>query len=123
MVQGLSAAWPRGRPRADCEDVDRTLARYGDSFSIFNRDIDFRNSLAMSILKIGETINYFSDEMFDNSVSLVPWRKPVKVKVFFDDKDNLRNLDDIWLDVKVYMPWLRRFCLEFMANNQLSKAY
>ena len=37
-----------------CVEVERTIARYGNSFDIFDHDPDYQRSVSFCILQIGE---------------------------------------------------------------------
>ena len=37
-----------------CEEIRKTIERYGDGFAVFDQDADYQRSIAFSILQIGE---------------------------------------------------------------------
>lgn len=37
-----------------CEEIRKTIERYGDGFAAFDQDADYQRSIAFSILQIGE---------------------------------------------------------------------
>lgn len=37
-----------------CEEIRKTIERYGDDFAVFDQDPDYQRSIAFSILQIGE---------------------------------------------------------------------
>ena len=37
-----------------CDEINRTVARYGNDYSIFETDPDYQKSVAFSVLQIGE---------------------------------------------------------------------
>ena len=37
-----------------CEEIRKTIERYGDGFAVFDQDTDYQRSIAFSILQIGE---------------------------------------------------------------------
>ncbi len=39
-----------------CEEIANTINRYGNSFDIFDEDIDYQKSVSFSILQIGELV-------------------------------------------------------------------
>lgn len=56
-----------------CQEIDETVARFGDSFPVFRGDRDYKNSVAMSILQIGELSTQLSDE-FKAFYPDIPWK-------------------------------------------------
>ena len=37
-----------------CEEIRKTIERYGEGFAVFDQDADYQRSIAFSILQIGE---------------------------------------------------------------------
>ena len=37
-----------------CNEIEKTIRRYGESFEFFDQDADYQRSIAFSILQIGE---------------------------------------------------------------------
>ena len=56
-----------------CDDVVRTIKRFGNSYEIFLKDTDFYNSVSMSIMQIGELTIKLSDNFKDKIKSKIPW--------------------------------------------------
>ena len=44
-----------------CCEIEKTIARYGSDFAIFDRDRDYQRSVSFSILQIGELSGGLSD--------------------------------------------------------------
>lgn len=57
-----------------CEDIRRTVNRFGNSFEVFSQDLDYRNSVSMSIMQIGELTGNLSDDFKKQTGSEIPWR-------------------------------------------------
>lgn len=57
-----------------CVQIQKTVMRYGESFEIFQRDIDFQQSVAFCILQIGELTNRLSPQYRQETDSTIPWR-------------------------------------------------
>ncbi len=45
-----------------CDDIADTLNRFGDDYAIFQKDKDFKNSISMSTMQIGELTTHLSEE-------------------------------------------------------------
>lgn len=57
-----------------CEQIEQTIARFGDSYDIFAADPIYRNAAALCILQIGELVGKLSEE-FRAAHSAIPWRQ------------------------------------------------
>jgi len=58
---------------AYCREVDDTVSRFGDSLALLHDDLDYRKSIAMSVLQIGELSTHLSEE-FRDEYKDIPWR-------------------------------------------------
>jgi uncharacterized protein with HEPN domain len=56
-----------------CREISETVARFGDSLELLQADLDYRKSVAMSVLQIGELSTHLSEE-FRSEHPGVPWR-------------------------------------------------
>ena len=45
-----------------CEDIAKSVERFGNGFDLFRNDTDYHNSVSMSIMQIGELSIGLSDE-------------------------------------------------------------
>lgn len=57
-----------------CSEIKATINRFGDDVNIFVNDIDYRKSVSLSILQIGELAGNLSDE-YRQSTAEMPWRQ------------------------------------------------
>ena len=57
-----------------CVEIEETVARFGNSFEIFESDFIYRNAIAMCILQIGELVGVLTDD-FKKENSNIPWKQ------------------------------------------------
>ena len=57
-----------------CNEIQTTMLRFGDNLDTFINDIDYRKSVSLSILQIGELAGKLSDE-YRQSTTEMPWRQ------------------------------------------------
>lgn len=57
-----------------CDEIKATIDRFGDNVEIFINDIDYRKSVSLSILQIGELAGNLSDD-YRSSTSEIPWKQ------------------------------------------------
>ena len=58
---------------AYCREIKETVARFGDSFELLQGDLDYKKSIAMSVLQIGELSTHLSEELRSEYPD-VPWK-------------------------------------------------
>ena len=56
-----------------CEEIRKTIDRYGNSFAIFDADADYQRSVSFSILQIGELSGGLSPEFRQATANRVQW--------------------------------------------------
>lgn len=56
-----------------CEDVAKTIVRFGGDYEIFASDTDYFNSISMSIMQIGELSIGLTDEFKHATGEQVQW--------------------------------------------------
>lgn len=104
--------------REYCSDIRDTTERFGASWEIFSADYDYQQSIAFSLLQIGELTAGLSDEFRNRTKGSVQWQL---IK-------NLRNIivhdygrvipEKIWEVIETDIPSLKAFC-----NEQLPTEY
>ena len=60
-----------------CDEIQKTILRYGRDFDIFNEDADYQRSISFCILQIGELSGKLSDEFRQATASRIQWG-PIK---------------------------------------------
>lgn len=104
------------RIRDYCDEIQKTINRYGKSFEIFDTDPDYQRSIAFSILQIGELGGHLSQEYRQETASQIQWG-PIKA---------MRNLvvhgygsvdrTTLWETAIIDIPVLKNFCEEELAQ-------
>lgn len=57
-----------------CDQIEQTVERFGDDYSVFQTDPIYRNAAALCILQIGELVGKLS-ETFRAQHAEIPWRQ------------------------------------------------
>ena len=94
-----------------CEDITATIKRFGNSHDIFVRDIDFCNSISMSIMQIGELSAGLSEEFRDSTRMQMPWGLIKGMRNRFAHVYATMEKDDIWETATKDIPNMLRFCV------------
>jgi uncharacterized protein with HEPN domain len=104
--------------RRYCEDIAKTIERFGRSFEHFTKDIDFCNSVSMSILQIGELSAGLSDDFKAATRSQMPWGLMRGMRNRFAHAYATMEKDDIWETATQDIPNLLRFCKDIIAKAE-----
>ncbi len=100
-----------------CEDIATAIERFGNTYDIFANDIDFCNSVSMSIMQIGELSAGLSDEFKTETRSQMPWGLMRGMRNRFAHAYATMGKDDIWETATQDIPNLFHFC-----NGVIEKA-
>ena len=93
-----------------CVEIEKTIARYGNSFEIFDTDSDYQRSVSFCILQIGELSGGLSLEYRQATASQMQWGpiKGMRNLVAHNYGNMSRNI--IWETAIMDIPALKAFC-------------
>lgn len=95
-----------------CERIQRTISRYGCSFETFGTDEDFQQSVAFSVLQIGELCNGLSEEYRNATGSEIQWNAIRGLRNIVAHAYGTIKLSILWGVVIKDIPQLKQFCCE-----------
>lgn len=101
-----------------CEDIAGTINRFGDSYDKFSQDIDYYNSISMSIMQIGELSGGLSDEFKDATRTQMPWGMMKGMRNHFAHGYATMEKTDIWETAIKDIPNLLLFCNDIIQKEQ-----
>ena len=99
-----------------CVEVEKTIARYGASFEIFDQDADYQRSVSFCILQIGELSGGLSVEYRQATANRVQWGPIKGMRNLVAHNYGSMSRDIIWETAVVDIPALKRFCEEQLAS-------
>ena len=102
-----------------CKQIDHAIERFGDSFSIFRNDVEFRYACSMCILQIGELMRKLSEEAQLMSPT-TPWREFKDIRNMYAHAYSKTSIARTWKTLKDDIPSLRSECermLKILINN------
>ena len=56
-----------------CEEIQKTINRFGSNLEDFKKDSDYKDSLSMKIFQIGELANHLTDEYLEKTKNQINW--------------------------------------------------
>ena len=100
-----------------CCRIQTTIARFGDSYEIFAADEDYQQSIAFSILQIGELVAGLSNEYKTSTKGRMPWQAIKAMRNIVVHGYGNIELQVVWRTVQEDIPALLVFCDEELKNN------
>lgn len=103
--------------REYCEEIQKTITRYGDSFEKFDDDTDYQRSVSFSILQIGELGGGLSEEFRKNTANRVQWGPMKAMRNLVAHNYGGMNREIIWETAITDIPALKDFCDEILKEQ------
>ena len=99
-----------------CEKIECTVHRFGADSAVFIADPDYRDSVAMNLLQIGELAGKLSADYILSSGQ--NWRAIKNMRNMFAHDYGSMDIDRIWDTVVLDIPELKRFCQNELQKEQ-----
>ncbi len=93
-----------------CDRIMRSIARYGCSFETFKTDEDFQQSVAFSVLQIGELCSGLSEGYRRATGAEVQWNAIRGLRNIVAHAYGTIKLNILWDTVTEDIPGLKDFC-------------
>ena len=100
-----------------CEDIENTMNRFGKECSTFENDIDYRNSICMSLLQIIESADNLSGDFVGETEEIVYWPTISEIRELFIDGYAAIDSEKVWETVTSLIPVLHSFCDNSIQMN------
>ena len=107
-----------------CEQIEETKDRFGRKFVDFANDRDYKNSICMSLIQIGELSGHLSKDFRENTKKIIPWQAIKGMRNLFAHNYNAADLSTVWATTGQDIPKLSMFCKKnitmyyFMVQDQ-----
>ena len=95
-----------------CVEIEKTIARYGNSFEIFDKDADYQRSVSFCILQIGELGSKLSPEYRAATANRIQWGPIKGMRNLVAHSYGSMSRDIIWETAVTDIPILKQFCIE-----------
>ena len=101
-----------------CVEVEKTVARYGASFHVFDSDADYQRSDSFCILQIGELSGSLSQEYRQATADRVQWGPIKGMRNLVAHNYGSMSRDIVWETAVTDIPALKRFCEEQLGSEK-----
>ena len=95
-----------------CTDIEATIKRFGNDLAIFEQDRDYRNSVCMSLLQIGELTGHLSEEFRETTKGTIYWTAIKGMRNLFAHDYGAVDINRVWETAVKDIPILHNFCDE-----------
>lgn len=99
-----------------CVLVEKTISRFGNSFEVYDSDLDFQHSIAFSIFQIGELGGRLTPEYRETTATRVQWGPMKSMRNWFAHGYGSMDRAMIWETATIDIPALKAFCEEELAK-------
>lgn len=96
--------------RTYCEDIEAALERFGKDKEVFDMDRDYRNSVCMSLLQIGELTGHLSEDFREGTKETIYWPAIKGMRNLFAHNYGAVDIDRVWETAVSDIPILHSFC-------------
>lgn len=93
-----------------CEDIESTIVRFGKDKAVFDTDRDYRNSVCMSMLQIGELTGHLSEDFRNGTKETIYWPALKGMRNLFAHNYGAVDVEMVWETAVSDIPLLRSFC-------------
>ena len=101
-----------------CDEIQKTIERYGNSFEVFDDDADYQRSVSFCILQIGELSGRLSQEYRQATASRIQWGPIKGMRNLVAHSYGSMSRDIIWETAVSDIPVLRDFCNEQLEGKE-----
>ena len=92
-----------------CDQIAETIARFGNSSTIFSSDPIYRNAAALCILQIGELVGKLTEE-FRTQHPAIPWRQIKAMRNIVAHNYGTVDPETTWEIITEDIPELKKYC-------------
>ncbi len=100
-----------------CDEIQKTIQRYGKDFETFDADADYQRSVAFCILQIGELGGGLSLEYRQQTANRIQWSLIKAMRNLVAHSYGNVNRGILWETAVTDIPVLRAFCEEQISQG------
>lgn len=100
-----------------CTRIGTTIDRFGNSFSTFETDYDYQQTVSFSILQIGELSGGLSEEFRKQTAHRVQWGPMRGTRNLVVHNYGNINREVVWETATTDIPQLKNFCDELLKES------
>ncbi|WP_409967406.1 DUF86 domain-containing protein [Bengtsoniella intestinalis] len=99
-----------------CNQIDETVAHFGNAYDTFANSAVYRNATALCILQIGELVGKLTEE-FKTQHPAIPWKQIKAMRNIVAHSYGTVDPETTWEIIIDDIPSLRRFCCSIINSE------
>lgn len=103
-----------------CKDIAAARERFGDEYEFLQQDKDYRNTVSLSLLQIGELATHLTDDFRQATSADIPWRDIKALRNIVAHAYGSIDLPTIWDVMQDDIPALQKFCDKTIQLHRLT---
>ncbi len=92
-----------------CEEINKTIKRFGNNYDTFSVDSVYQNAVALCVLQIGELTTHFTEE-FKNTYNEIPWNQIKALRNIVAHNYGKIDKETLWETISNDIPKLQDYC-------------
>ena len=97
-----------------CLKIQGTIRRFGENKESVLNDSDYRDSISMNLLQIGELSGKLSPEFVQATRQDMDWRAIKSMRNMFAHDYGSMDQDMIWYTASTDIPLLMKYCVDLL---------
>lgn len=99
-----------------CNQIEDTIARFGNTFECFANDPIYRNAAALCVLQLGELAGKLSEEL-KAAYKSVPWKQIRAMRNIVAHAYGTVDAEITWEVITEDIPKLKKSCGDILNDN------
>ena len=95
-----------------CNEIEKTINRFGNEIENFKKDNDYKDSLSMKIFQIGELANHLTDEYLEMTKNEINWNAIRGMRNRFAHGYGKMDSDKIFYTATDDIPVIKEFIIK-----------
>lgn len=96
-----------------CDEISKTIQRFGNDFETFAKDSVYKNATALCLLQIGELTTLLTDE-FKQTYTKIPWAQIKALRNVVLHNYGKIDAESLWETITYDIPAFREYCSNLM---------
>lgn len=92
-----------------CNEISKTIQRFGEDYSVFARDSVYKNATALCVLQIGELTTHLTDD-FKQTYTGMPWAQIKALRNIVAHSYGKIDDESLWETIISDIPKLKEYC-------------
>jgi len=98
-----------------CEEIEKTIERFGEDYEVFSEDSVYQNAVALCVLQIGELTTHFTED-FKIVYNEMPWNQIKALRNIVAHNYGKVDKEILWETIISDIPSLKEYCCKIRVK-------